>query len=188
MSMQILEYPIKKWVINLIDDPETKSKIFDLLGHPNIDIRYPSVMLYSIDNLVEHEKHSLVLSIDAVAKSDEYKLDLGEFASCNVITNQVIGILRDADAVLKKILSTVDKIYVKLFELDKLSVSLTNGLRLTLNYSGADIDKKKKVESLDDYVFKSEIIYDEETSDNEEADNELKDVLDEIVRENLHRL
>ena len=187
MSLQILEYPIKKWVIDLIDDAESKSKIFDLLGNPNFDIRYPSVMLYSIDNLVEHEKHSLVVSISNISKSEDYKLDLGEFASCNVINNQIVSILRDADAVFKRILSGIDKGYVKLFELDKMNVSLTNGLRLTLNYSGADENLKKKVDALDNYVFVSSIIYDYEDEE-EEDDSELKNVLDEIVREGLHKI
>ena len=63
MSFEILEYPLKQWIIELIDDKKIKSDVFDLLGEPDFDIRYSSDMLYNIDDLVEHEKHNLIITI-----------------------------------------------------------------------------------------------------------------------------
>ena len=202
MSFEILEYPLKQWIIELIDDKKIKSDVFDLLGEPDFDIRYSSDMLYNIDDLVEHEKHNLIITIIPIDRDTEYKFDLFNFAKCQTIHNQLIGILREADAVFKYIIKHTDENITKIFGLDKLSVKLTNNLKLELCYNGNDKDIDKKVKKMQYYVYNSEIVYtddndgndnnsddnDSNNSDNDSnnSDDELKKVLDKLVLENFN--
>ena len=64
MSFEILEYPIKSWILSLIDDEKIKSEMFDLLGEPEVNLKYPSIILYDIENLIEHDKYNLVVKLE----------------------------------------------------------------------------------------------------------------------------
>ena len=192
MSFEILEYPIKTWILELIDDEKIKSDIFDLLGEPDVMLKYPSMILYDIDNLVDHKKHDLVVRIDKIQRSDDYLLDLKNFSSCRKVCDQLIGILNDSNIVLQMIVKTIDKKWIEMFEFDKLYITLMNGMKLKLSYDGSDKIIEKKISSLYMLGFKSEIEYaggNNDDNENNESDNEVNDeemikqILSEIVAE-----
>lgn len=162
MSFEVLEYPIKNWIVDIIDDKQIKSEIFDLLGDPDVDIRYPSMILYKIDDvdLISHDPHHLVAKLEKIQRVDDYKFDLKEFVRCQTVMNQLVAILREADAVLKFIIKHTEDSFVSLFELDKLSVKLVNGMKLELCYSGKDTIISEKIKSLYQYGFVTKIVYD----------------------------
>jgi hypothetical protein len=186
MSFDILEYPIKSWIVDLIDDEKIKSEIFDLLGDPDIDIRYPSIILYNIEDLVTHDEHHLVAKIEKIEKAEDYKFDLKTFAKCNTVTSDLIGILRESNAVLKYIIKHTDEKIVKLFDLDMLKVKLINDMKLELYYEGKDEFIIKKIKELPYYGFKTSLLfknYDDQDS-TYDSDEELKNVLDSLVLNN----
>ena len=164
--------------------------IFDLLGDPNIELRYPSVMLYKIDDLVPHRKHHLVVKLEPLDNASDYKFDLGTFSNCSTISNQLISILKESDAVLKYIVNHTEKKYIEMFDIDRLSVKLENGMKLVLHYNGLDASIQKNVFAAPNYGFVSRIVFDNGDADNEDGDDDeenedddLKNVLDELVLE-----
>lgn len=187
MSFDILEYPIKSWIVDLIDDEKIKSEIFDLLGDPDIDIRYPSVILYNIEDLVTHDEHHLVAKIEKIEKSEDYKFDLKTFAKCNTVTSDLIGILREANAVLKYIIKHTDEKFVTLFSLDMLKVKLVNDMKLELYYEGTDKSIIQKINKLPYYGFKTSLLFVNDNDDDDDqdsaydSDEELKNVLDSLL-------
>ncbi len=203
MSFELLEYPIKSWIIDLIDDEKYKSEIFDLLGDPDVDIRYPSIILYNIEDLVDHDAHQLVAKIEKISKNDtDYRFDLKTFAACNTVAADLIGILKEANAVLKYIIKHTDDKLVELLGLDKLSVKLVNHMKLEMCYDGKDESMIKKIIALPHYGFKTSIVYEngegaasDNSDSNSDSDNEndhdsenddpteedIKEVLDALV-------
>lgn len=194
MSFETLEYPLKLWITSIIDDAQIKSDLFDLLGNPNLEMRYSSLLLYTVENLVKHDAHNLVVKLKVV--DENYKFDLGAFSVCNTISSQLISILKESDAVLKYIIGHVERKYIDMFDLDKLSVKLENGMRLVLHYDGKDVNIKKNVAAAPNYGFVTSIVYDDDAesgsdhdaSQDSESDgdgDDLKNILDELVAENL---
>jgi len=183
MSFEILEYPIKRWILDVVHDEKINSDLFDLLGEPDTLLKYPSIILYDIDNLVDHNVHNLVVRLGKVDRDDGlYKMDLKNFLSCRKVTDQLIGILNDSNVVLKMIVGSMDEKWVKMFELDKLYVTLMNGMKLKLCYEGNHSGIQKQISSLYLYGFYSEIEY--ENSDNDDSDDDVetvKKILDELV-------
>jgi hypothetical protein len=177
MSFEILEYPIKSWVLSLIDDEKIKSDMFDLLGEPEVVLKYPSIILYDIENLVEHDKHNLVVKFEQIDRNDsEYKLDFKNFNKCRKVCDQIIGILNDSNTALKMIISAVDKKWVEMFELDKLYITMMNGMKLKLCYEGNDEGIQKKISQAYLYGFQTSTEYENESdgeSDDEEDDDQI---------------
>lgn len=185
MSFEILEYPLKKWILDIIDDAKIKSDIFDLLGEPELTLRYPSIILYDVDTLIDHKKHDLVVKFGQVDRNDaEYHMDLKHFSSCRKVTDQLIGILNDSNVILKMIIQTIDKKWIDMFELDKLYVSMMNGLKLKLCYDGNNDVVINKISILYMYGFHSEVEYEEEDSDDDIES--LKKILTELSESKLN--
>ena len=183
MSFEILEYPIKSWILSLIDDEKIKSEMFDLLGEPEVILKYPSIILYDIENLIEHDKHNLVVKLEQIDRNDsEYKLDLKNFNGCRKVCDQLIGILNDSNTVLKMIIAAIDKKWVEMFELDKLYVTMMNGMKLKLCYEGNDEGIQKKISQAYLYGFQTSIEYEGEEDDDDEEDDDqiISKVLEEL--------
>ena len=184
MSFEILEYPIKSWILSLIDDEKIKSEMFDLLGEPEVNLKYPSIILYDIENLIEHDKYNLVVKLEQIDRNDSgYKLDLKNFNKCRKVCDQLVGILNDSNIVLKMIVTAIDKKWVEMFELDKLYVTMMNEMKLKLCYEGNDEGIQKKISQAYLYGFQTSIEYEgeEEDDDDEEDDNQIiSKVLEEL--------
>ncbi len=174
MSFEILEYPFKCWILDIIDDEKIKSDIFDLLGEADLSLRYPSIMLYDIDNLIEDKsisqnEHVLIVKLEKIDRFDnQYCLDLKNFSGCRKVAEQVIGILNDSNAVLKMIIKSIDVKWRTMFDLDKLCVTLMNGMKLKLSYDGNDIKIQEKTNLLYNYGFQCKIEYKNNEGDKEE--------------------
>lgn len=183
MSFEILEYPLKRWIIDVIDDEKTKPELFDLLGEPDFSLRYPSIILYEIDNLPDHRKHDLVVRFEQIDRNDaQYCLNLRHFSSCRKVADQLIGILNDSNTVLHMIVKTMDEKWVKMFELDKLYVTMMNGMKLKLCYDGNDQAIQKKISMLYMYGFICDVEYDNDEDSDDEVES-LKKILGELVTE-----
>ncbi len=175
MSFEILEYPLKKWILDIIDDQKIGADMFDLLGEPDSYLKYPSLILQDVDKLnPDSEKFNLIVRMKVIDRNDtEYKFDLKQFAECRKVSSQLVGILHDSNAVLRMIVKTIDEKYVKMFELDKLYITLMNGLKLKLCYEGNDKKIIQRLSNLNMYGFVSEIEYiNEDDDDNDDDDDD----------------
>lgn len=182
MSFEILEYPIKRWILDIVHDEKINSELFDLLGEPDTFLKYPSIILYDVDNLVDHDSHNLVVRLGKIDYNDNsYMLDLKNFNGCRKVIDQLVGILNDSNVVLKMIVGSMDEKWVKLFELDKLYIKLMNGLKLKLCYEGINQDIQRHISSLYLYGFQSEIEYDDDDDDSDDDVETVKKILDELV-------
>jgi len=183
MSFEILEYPIKRWILDAVHDEKINSELFDLLGEPDTFLKYPSIILYDIDNLVDHNTHNLVVRLGKVDRDDGiYMFDLKNFSSCRKVVDQLIGILNDSNVLLKMIVGSMDEKWVKMFELDKLYITLMNGFKLKLCYEGNHAGIQEQLSSLYLYGFHSEIEYNDSDADDSDDDVEtVKKILDELV-------
>ena len=180
MSFELLEFPLKSWIVSIIDDSKIKSDIFDLLGDPDYELRYPNNMLYKIEDVENADDSNMVVKLKPVDES--YVIDMKTFSDCKTIFVQLTDILKSANDIFKYIVDHIDPKYVEIYQLDKLSVVLSNGMKISLQYSGDDVDIQKKVKAVNAYGFVTEIVYDDNDSDDENDDG-LKDILNELVLE-----
>lgn len=177
MSFEILEYPLKKWILDVVDDKKIESEIFDLLGEPDICLKYPSLILYDVDTLIEHEPYNLVVKLEIIDRNDaEYKFDLKSFAECRKVSGQLLGILHDSNTVLQMIVKTIDAKWVKMFELDKMYVAFMNGMKLKLCYEGNDQSIIKRISNLYMYGFRTTIEYENDSSSDSDDEDDIEAV------------
>lgn len=179
MSFEILEYPLKLWVIKLIDDEKDKSDIFDLLGESNISLKYPSNILET-----KSVKHCLTVKIREIERNEQYVFDLKSFKSSRKVSEQLIGIMNDASKVLGLIIKSIDQEMIKKYDLDKLYVMICDNLKIRLCYEGDRDDIKKNIGQLSYLGYQTTIDYPDDNSDEDDEDDEqiIKNILNELTK------